>query len=45
MNLQFDILGTGKGWEKPEAEVQKVRNEPWYRHIAVMRHSTWDSCR
>ncbi len=43
MNLQFDILRTGKGWEKLEAEVQKVRNEPWYRHVAVMRHSNWDS--
>ena len=43
MNLQFDILRTGKGWEKLEAEVQKVRNESWYRHVAVMRHSTWDS--
>lgn len=43
MNLQFDILRTGKGWEKLEAEVQKVRNESWYRHVAVMRHSAWDS--
>ena len=43
MNLQFDILRTGKGWEKLETEVQKVRNESWYRHVAVMSHSTWDS--
>ncbi len=43
MNLQFDILRSGKGWEKLEGEVQKVRNESWYRHVAVMRHSTWDS--
>jgi len=43
MSLQFDILRTGRGWEKLEAEVQKVRNEPWYRHVAVMRHSNWDS--
>ena len=43
MNLQFDILRTGKGWDKLEAEVQKVRNESWYRYVAVMRYSTWDS--
>ena len=43
MNLQFDILRTGKGWEGLDAEVRKVRNEPWYRHVAVMRHSAWDS--
>lgn len=43
MNLQFDILRTGKGWERLEAEVQKVKNESWYRNVAVMRHSTWDS--
>jgi pimeloyl-ACP methyl ester carboxylesterase len=43
MTLQFEILRTGKGWDKLDAEVQKVRNESWYRHVAVIRHSTWDS--
>lgn len=43
MNLQFEILRTNEGWEKLDAEVQKVRNESWYRHVAVMRHSEWDS--
>ena len=43
MNLQFDILRSGKGWEKLDAAVQKIKNESWYRHVAVMRHSTWDS--
>ena len=43
MHLQFDILRTGTGWEQLESAVQRVKGEPWYRHVAVMRHSTWDS--
>jgi uncharacterized protein len=43
MNLQFEILRTDQGWEKLETEVQKIRNEPWFHHVAVMRHSSWNS--
>lgn len=43
MELQFTILRTGEGWAALDAEVARVRAEPWYPLVAVMRHSPWDS--
>lgn len=43
MRLQFRILRSGHGWDVLAAEVEKVEAEPWYRHVAVMRHSRWQS--
>ena len=43
MNLQFRILRTGTGWSELDMQVQQARQQPWYRHVAVMRHSPWES--
>jgi pimeloyl-ACP methyl ester carboxylesterase len=43
MDLQFELVrkeGWEKGWEKYEAELQKVRNEPWFGRLAALRKST-----
>ena len=41
MDLQFDSVrreGWVKGWEKYEAELQKVRNEAWFPLLSAMRN-------
>lgn len=43
MEIQFEILRSGRGWERLAAEANQVKGEPWYPHVAVMRHSRWDS--
>lgn len=47
MDLQFELVrkeGWEEGWEKYEAELQKVRNEPWFGRLAALRNphnSSW----
>lgn len=43
MEIQFEILRSGRGWERLAEAVREVRGQPWYPHVAVMRHSRWDS--
>lgn len=43
MELQFSILRSGRGWDRLDSAVATVRAEPWFRHVAVMRHSSWQS--
>lgn len=41
MDLQFELVrkeGWEKGWEKYEAELQEVRNEPWSGRLAALRN-------
>jgi uncharacterized protein len=43
MDLQFELVrqeGWEKGWEKYEAELQKVRNEPWFGRLAALRNQS-----
>jgi dipeptidyl aminopeptidase/acylaminoacyl peptidase len=45
MDLQFDLIrreGWIKGWEKYEAELQKVRNEPWFSMLSELRNPRKD---
>jgi pimeloyl-ACP methyl ester carboxylesterase len=42
MDLQFELVrteGWEKGWGKYEAELQKVRNEPWFGRLAALRNT------
>jgi pimeloyl-ACP methyl ester carboxylesterase len=42
MDLQFELVrkeGWEKGWEKYEAELQKVSKEPWFGRLAALRNS------
>lgn len=46
MDLQFELVrkeGWEKGWEKYEAELHKVRNEPWFGRLAALRNPHDDS--
>ncbi len=46
MDLQFDLVrreGWIKGWEKYEAELQKVGNETWYPLLSAVRNPVGDS--
>ena len=41
MDLQFELVrkeGWEKGWEKYEAGLQKIRNEPWFGRLAALRN-------
>lgn len=41
MDLQFELVraeGWEEGWAKYEAELQKVRNEPWFGRLAALRN-------
>lgn len=43
MDLQFEILRSGRGWPRLDDEIRKVRGEKWLPLVAVMRHSRWRS--
>ena len=43
MDLQFRILRGDAGWDLLEEEVRAIRDEPWFRLVALMRYSDWRS--
>lgn len=43
MDLQFEILRSGRGWPQLEAEIRSARGEMWVPLVPVMRYSRWQS--
>lgn len=43
MELQFEVLRSGRGWERLAEAVGQVKDQSWFPHVAVMRHSRWNS--
>lgn len=43
MDLQFEILRSGRGWPQLDAEIRRVRGEKWFPLVATMRYSRWRS--